>query len=101
MRPSAGVAQLVEHQLPKLRVVGSSPIARLMTYDEAVGRLTALARKHDGVVSATDVEADEELASDKQTVSAAAHALASSTNVFASPRDDGWFPYSEIRFTLL
>ncbi len=25
----AGVAQLVEHQLPKLRVVGSSPIARL------------------------------------------------------------------------
>jgi hypothetical protein len=24
----AGVAQLVEHQLPKLRVVGSSPIAR-------------------------------------------------------------------------
>ena len=25
----AGVAQLVEHQLPKLRVVGSNPIARL------------------------------------------------------------------------
>lgn len=25
---AAGVAQLVEHQLPKLRVVGSSPIAR-------------------------------------------------------------------------
>lgn len=27
-RHHAGVAQLVEHQLPKLRVVGSSPIAR-------------------------------------------------------------------------
>jgi hypothetical protein len=27
-RSHAGVAQLVEHQLPKLRVVGSSPIAR-------------------------------------------------------------------------
>ena len=26
----AGVAQLVEHQLPKLRVVGSSPIARFI-----------------------------------------------------------------------
>ncbi len=26
----AGVAQLVEHQLPKLRVVGSSPIARFL-----------------------------------------------------------------------
>ena len=29
----AGVAQLVEHQLPKLRVVGSSPIAR---FDESL-----------------------------------------------------------------
>jgi hypothetical protein len=27
---SAGVAQLVEHQLPKLRVAGSSPVARLL-----------------------------------------------------------------------
>ncbi len=25
----AGVAQLVEHQLPKLRVAGSNPVARL------------------------------------------------------------------------
>ena len=71
-----------------------------MTYDEAVGRLTALAKKNDGVLTASDVEGDEELSSDKHTVSAAAHALASSTNVFASPREDGWFPYSEIKFTL-
>ncbi len=60
----------------------------------------ALARANDGLVSATQVESDEELSADKQTVSAAAHALASSTNVFATPREDGWFPYSEIRFTL-
>jgi hypothetical protein len=26
----AGVAQLVEHQLPKLRVAGSSPVARFI-----------------------------------------------------------------------
>src|SRR5689334_11162132 len=26
--PDAGVAQLVEHQLPKLRVAGSNPVAR-------------------------------------------------------------------------
>ncbi len=31
LRSNAGVAQLVEHQLPKLRVVGSNPIARFMT----------------------------------------------------------------------
>ena len=60
-----------------------------------------MARRNDGLVEATQVEDDEELASDPQTVSAAAHALASSTNVFASPRGEGWFPYSEIRFTLL
>ncbi len=28
---TAGVAQLVEHQLPKLRVAGSSPVARFST----------------------------------------------------------------------
>ena len=28
MRSLAGVAQLVEHQLPKLRVAGSSPVSR-------------------------------------------------------------------------
>ena len=29
-RSIAGVAQLVEHQLPKLRVAGSSPVARFL-----------------------------------------------------------------------
>ena len=31
MRP-AGVTQLVEYQLPKLKVAGSSPVARSMKY---------------------------------------------------------------------
>ena len=97
----AGVAQLVEHQLPKLRVASSSLVSRFMTYDDAVARLIALAKQNGGLVEARQVEGDEELASDQQTVSAAAHALASSTNVFATPREDGWFPYTEIRFTLL
>ena len=60
-----------------------------------------MAKSNDGLVEATKVEGDEELAADPQTVSAAAHALASSTNVFATAREDGWFPYAEIRFTLL
>ena len=30
MRPDAGVAQLVEHELPKLGVAGSNPVARSM-----------------------------------------------------------------------
>ena len=29
VEPSADVAQLVEHQLPKLRVAGSNPVVRL------------------------------------------------------------------------
>ena len=33
----AGVAQLVEHQLPKLRVAGSNPVARLKAGRIAAG----------------------------------------------------------------
>jgi hypothetical protein len=32
----AGVAQLVEHQLPKLRVAGSSPVARFEVRESPV-----------------------------------------------------------------
>jgi hypothetical protein len=54
------------------------------------------------VITAADVESDAALAADQPTVSAAARAFAGSTNVFAVPReDDGWFPYSEIRITIL
>jgi hypothetical protein len=39
------------------------------------------------------------MASEKLIVSAAAHALAGSTNVFATSGAPGWFPYQELRFT--
>jgi hypothetical protein len=75
-----------------------------MTYEQAQDALLTLAREHDGLITAADVESDESLAADQLTVSAAARAFAGSTNVFAIPReddDDGWFPYSEIRITIL
>lgn len=73
-----------------------------MTYEQAQDALLALARQNGGLIAAAHVEADEALASDQPTVSAAARALAGSTNVFAVPREDGgWFPYSEIRITVL
>jgi hypothetical protein len=70
-----------------------------MTYDEAKARLIAIARQKGGVVTVADIDADPNLAADHEIVSAAAHALAGSTNVFASPSDQGWFPYAELRFT--
>ena len=70
-----------------------------MTFEEATERLVAMARRKGGLLTAGDVEADHELAADQETVSAAAHALAGSTNVFGSAADSGWFPYTEIHFT--
>jgi hypothetical protein len=72
-----------------------------VNYDEATARLLAIAKRNGGVLTAADVEADPDLAADANTVSAAGHALAGSTNVFASPSDEGWFPYAELRFTEL
>jgi hypothetical protein len=73
-----------------------------MTYEQAQDALLALAKQHDGLITAAAVEADDVLAADQPTVSAAARAFAGSTNVFAVPREDeGWFPYSEIRITAL
>lgn len=72
-----------------------------MTFDDARDRLITLARRNGGVLTALDAEADGDLDSDRPTASAAAHALAGSTNAFGTPRDDGWFPYEEIRFTEL
>jgi hypothetical protein len=66
-----------------------------MTFDHATARLLAIARNNDGFLSAEQVENDPEL-------SAAAHALAGSTNVFGRPQDEtGWFPYAELRFSEL
>jgi hypothetical protein len=71
-----------------------------MTFEEAMGRLVELARENGGTVRAAQVEANPDLAADPETVSAAAHKLAGSTNVFASQDEDDrtWFPYSELVF---
>jgi hypothetical protein len=72
-----------------------------MTFDETTARLVALARANGGYLTAAQVEADEVLAADRATTSAAAHALAGSTNVFGTSRNDGWFPYAELHFSEL
>jgi hypothetical protein len=75
-----------------------------MTFEEASERLVRLARDHGGVVTAAQVERDEELSADSKLVSAAARALDGTTNVFGTPRmpaDSGWFPFEELRFTAL
>jgi hypothetical protein len=72
-----------------------------MTFDDVVARLLALARRHGGVLTASQVEADRELAAEPELVSAAARSLDGSTNVFGTPRttDEGWFPFEELRFS--
>jgi hypothetical protein len=70
-----------------------------VTFDDAKVRLLELARSHGGVLTARDVVADSDLSADPQMASAAAHALAGSTNVFGTASDNGWFPYHEITFT--
>jgi hypothetical protein len=70
-----------------------------MTFEEATTRLVEMARGDQGIVTARAVEEDSELADEKLIVSAAAHALAGSTNVFATSGGSGWFPYQELRFT--
>ena len=47
-----------------------------VTYEEAQDSLLAIARRNDGLITAADVESDETLASDRDTVSAAARAFA-------------------------
>jgi hypothetical protein len=75
-----------------------------MTFDQATTRLIALARANGGTVTARQVEADEELSSDRDLVCAAARALAGGTNVFAVDTEDNgheWFPYSALTFSEL
>ena len=74
-----------------------------MTFEEATARLVALARKNEGTVTATEVEADPDLGTDRDLVSAAARALAGGTNVFSAEDDDAreWFPYSTLTFSEL
>ena len=75
-----------------------------MTFDEAVEQLVALARRSGGRITATEVESDPALASDREIVSAAARKLDGSTNVFGTPQpmtSEGWFPFAELHFTEL
>jgi hypothetical protein len=74
-----------------------------MTFDQAAERLAMLGRQNGGVLTAARVERDPELASaDRDVVRAAARALDGTTNVFGSPRtSEGWFPFEELRFTVL
>jgi hypothetical protein len=72
-----------------------------LSFHETTARLVALARDNGGHLTATQVEADEELAADRGTTSAAACALAALTNVVGARRGDGWFPYQELRFSEL
>jgi hypothetical protein len=75
-----------------------------VTFDQVTSRLVTLAREHGGTVTAAQVEADEQLAGDRDLVSAAARALAGGTNVFPV-EDEGdereWFPYSALTFSEL
>jgi hypothetical protein len=73
-----------------------------MTYEQAQTALMDIARRNGGLITRELVESDETLAADPPTVSAAGRALASETNVFAVPAEDtGWFPFREIRITVL
>jgi hypothetical protein len=68
-----------------------------------MARLVVLAKRSGGVLTAEQIESDADFAAVPNIASAAAHALAGSTNVFGTARDDGagWFPYQELRFTEL
>lgn len=74
-----------------------------MLFERALQRIGELAREHGGTVTAAQIEADPELAADRDTVCAAGHQLAGSTNVFSmgeadAPRGE-WFPYAGLVFT--
>ena len=69
---------------------------RPVTFEEVTARLLLLARQSGGRVTAAQVEGDERLSSDQTLTSAAALALAGSTNVFSFDEADNreWFPFS-------
>jgi len=67
-----------------------------MTVDEATQRLLALLDSHSGSLSGAIVERDEELAANRETVSAAAHALATEPGITATGSGNTWFPFTSI-----
>jgi hypothetical protein len=69
---------------------------RPVTFEEVTARLLLLAQQSGGRVTAAQVEHDDRLSSDQSLTSAAALALAGSTNVFSFDETDDreWFPFS-------
>ncbi len=67
-----------------------------MNVEQAKQRILVLLDENGGSLPAAIVEADEELAQNQQTVSAAAHALATESDIIAAEETDAreWFPYS-------
>jgi hypothetical protein len=67
-----------------------------MTVEQARQRLLDLIDQHGGYVGAAIIEADRELAANREITSAAAHALATEPGIVTSEDADGraWFPYS-------
>ena len=69
-----------------------------MDVAQATKRLRDLLDAHGGSLRAADVEADDELSQDPATASAAAHALATESDIITGIETDGpdrtWFPYS-------
>jgi hypothetical protein len=72
-----------------------------MTVDKATERLLALLDSHGGYLSGAMVEADEELAASQETVSAAAHALATEPDIAATSDGESWFPFASLERTAL
>ncbi len=71
-----------------------------MSFEQTRQQLIELARENGGVLTALAVEANRDLCEDPAATSAAAHAIAGSTNAFGEPREsEGWFPYERIRLT--
>ena len=65
--------------------------------EQAKQRLLALIEQHGGYVAVALIEADKQLAANREVASAAAHELATETEITAGEETDKpphWFPYS-------
>jgi len=69
-----------------------------METEQAVARLLALLDARRGALTAAVVEADSELAQDRAATTAAAHLLATESEIITGEETDArnWFPYSFI-----
>jgi len=84
--------------IPSPQSLFGGEVSRL-TFESTVVRLARLAASRGGTLAAADVEADEVLAGDRGTTTAAAHMLAGGTEVVAEPAERGrWFPYARLTF---